>query len=106
MKKSLLTILFLLLAPSTVSAAVEQPLVQRLAGKILLQVESYGRAWYVNPTNGKRYYMQDGAAAYEIMRNLSLGISNKDLAKIPGKKDDKADRALVNRLRGRILLHV
>ncbi|MCX6740671.1 MAG: hypothetical protein NTZ49_05610 [Candidatus Parcubacteria bacterium] len=52
-------------------------------GKILLQVEAHGEAWYVNPKDGKRYYMKDGASAYEIMRFLSLGIKNSDLAKIP-----------------------
>ncbi|MBU1164826.1 hypothetical protein KKA15_04675 [Patescibacteria group bacterium] len=53
-----------------------------LRGKILLQVESRGEAWYVHPENGKRYYMKDGALAYQIMRFLSLGITNEDLRKI------------------------
>jgi len=54
-------------------------LVNQLKGKILLQVESRGEAWYINPTDGKRYYMQNGDAAYEIMRYLSLGITNQNL---------------------------
>lgn len=53
-----------------------------LKGKILLQVESAGEAWYVNPADGKRYYMKDGNLAYQIMRFQSLGISNDDLRKI------------------------
>lgn len=57
-------------------------LVTRLLGKILLQVESRGEAWYLNPKDGKRYYMKDGDSAYEIMRFLSLGITNQDLDKI------------------------
>ena len=55
----------------------------RLKGKILLQVEEHGEAWYVNPNDGKRYYMADGSSAYQIMRFLSLGISNIDIRKIP-----------------------
>ncbi|MEK7584488.1 MAG: immunoglobulin-like domain-containing protein [Patescibacteria group bacterium] len=55
----------------------------RLKGKILLQVESKGEAWYVSPVDGLRYYMKDGDAAYQIMRFLSLGITNTDLRKIP-----------------------
>ncbi|MCU0679165.1 MAG: thrombospondin type 3 repeat-containing protein, partial [Planctomycetes bacterium] len=51
-------------------------------GKILLQVESRGEAWYVNPKDGRRYYMQDGDSAYEIMRFLSLGITNVNLEQI------------------------
>jgi len=53
-----------------------------LRGKIVLQVESRGEAWYINPNDGKRYYMKDGALAYQIMRFLSLGITNEDLRKI------------------------
>jgi len=53
-----------------------------LKGKIVLQVESRGEAWYINPNDGKRYYMKDGALAYQIMRFLSLGITNEDLRKI------------------------
>ena len=57
-------------------------LVNSVYGRILLQVESRGEAWYVNPVDGKRYYMKDGFAAYQIMRYLSLGITNSDLNKI------------------------
>lgn len=56
---------------------------ERLAGKILLQVESRGEAWYINPADHRRYYMTDGEAAYQIMRFLSLGITNTDLRRIP-----------------------
>ena len=58
-------------------------LVSKLKGHILLQVESHGEAWYLNPKDGKRYYMKDGDAAYQIMRYLSLGITDANLALIP-----------------------
>ena len=45
-------------------------------------MEELGQAWYINPTDGLRYYMKDGNAAYQIMRFLSLGISNLDLKNI------------------------
>jgi len=57
-------------------------LVKRVNGRILLQVESRGEAWYVNPSNGFRYYLANGEAAYQIMRNLSLGITNDNIRKI------------------------
>ena len=57
-------------------------LINQLKGRILLQVESRGEAWYVNPNDGKRYYLKDGNAAYEVMRYLSLGILNKDIRKV------------------------
>ncbi len=56
---------------------------QSLSGRILLQVERNGEAWYVNPVDGKRYYMPSGQAAYDIMRYLGLGITKQDLARIP-----------------------
>lgn len=63
--------------------SVDSGLVNQLRGKILLQVQSRGEAWYINPSDGKRYYLKNGEAAYQIMRFLSLGITNNDLRKIP-----------------------
>jgi len=57
-------------------------LIKRVSGRILLQVESHGEAWYVNPSNGFRYYLANGEAAYQIMSNLSLGITNDNIRKI------------------------
>jgi TfoX/Sxy family transcriptional regulator of competence genes len=54
----------------------------RLKGRILLQTQSRGEAWYVYPKDGRRYYMKDGAAAYQLMRYLSLGITNDNLDQI------------------------
>ncbi len=71
------------LIPVQTKARVNARLTNRLKGKILLQVENHGEAWYVRPDNGRRMYMKDGETAYGMMRNLGLGISNADLAKIP-----------------------
>ncbi len=64
-------------------------LAEKLAGYILLQVENNGEAWYVNPKDEKRYYMKNGAVAYEMMRKFGLGISNANLEKIPMGIDDR-----------------
>ncbi len=58
------------------------PLSERLKGRIVIQVESRGEAWYINPVDGKRYYLADGEAAYQIMRYMSLGINNENIRKI------------------------
>jgi hypothetical protein len=63
--------------------SIDTALANRLKGRIVLQVQSKGEAWYINPKDGKRYYMKDGSAAYQIMRFLSLGITNSDLRTIP-----------------------
>ena len=51
-------------------------------GKIFLQVENNGEAWYVNPEDGKRYFLGRPADAFQVMRNLGLGISNSDFEKL------------------------
>ena len=60
----------------------DNKLLNRLKGRIVLQVESKGEAWYINPLDGKRYYLKDGTAAYQIMRFLSLGVTNADIQKV------------------------
>jgi hypothetical protein len=59
----------------------DKKLQDRLAGKILLQVESAGEAWYVEPRTKKRYYLGRPKDAFNIMRSLSTGVSNEDLIK-------------------------
>ncbi|OIO49626.1 MAG: hypothetical protein AUJ34_00770 [Parcubacteria group bacterium CG1_02_41_12] len=54
----------------------------RLAGKILLDVEQNGEAYYVNPKDLKGYYLNRPADAFRIMRELGLGITNSDIRKI------------------------
>jgi len=61
----------------------DEALTERLSGRILLQVEEHGEAWYINQDEGVRYYMKDGEVAYQMMREFGLGITNQDLAKIP-----------------------
>jgi len=62
-----------------VSACSYNELGNRLKGKILLQVQQHGEAWYVHPDKCRRIYLKDGTTAYAIMRYLSLGISNSDI---------------------------
>lgn len=119
MKSPLLFIVALLvisLLPNAVDAAVyDSALATRMHGRILLQVEEHGEAWYVRAKDSNRYYMKDGAAAYSIMRFFSQGITDADLAKIPSVANTTAmkasssacaSNALANRMRGEILLQV
>ncbi|HCC50108.1 MAG TPA: hypothetical protein DIU29_04460, partial [Candidatus Jacksonbacteria bacterium] len=62
-------VLSLLLLPNMASAT---QLGERLKGKILLQVESHGEAWYVNPANTEKYYMGRPADAFALMRQLGV----------------------------------
>src|SRR5665811_1108867 len=69
-----------------------------LNGRILLQVEDKGQAWYVNPLNSQRYYLGRPDDAWQIMRSLGLGVSNSDITSFQAKAP--------LRLSGRILLQV
>ncbi len=53
-----------------------------LSGRILLQVEDKGQAYYVNPLNLRLYYLGRPIDAFNLMRQLGLGISNQNLLKI------------------------
>lgn len=66
----------------TLVARVNKTLSTNLAGRLLLQVESHGEAWYLNPANKLKYYLGTPAMAFSIMRTLGQGISNANLAKI------------------------
>ena len=76
-------------------------------GKIMLAVEAHGEAYYVNPSDGNGYYLGHADDAYQIMRNLSLGITDANLGKIPvAGTSDAGDLSLRQRLAGKILLAV
>jgi len=76
MKKVILFIVLgLLLAPLSVFAS----LASDLSGMILLQVEENGEAWYVYPENLEKYYLGRPADAFNIMRELGLGIAHETL---------------------------
>lgn len=101
MKKTFFKILMLLILISIPFGFVRaEDLSKKMSGKILLQVESHGEAWYVNPANLNRYYMADGNAAYNVMRNLGVGITNSNLAKLQNNKN------LAKKQSGKIFLQV
>jgi len=83
MRKIFFVIILLTLGFVGVTFFASAKLAETLKGKILLQVEKHGEAWYVNPVNAERYYMGRPADAFELMRSLGVGITNTDLLKIP-----------------------
>ncbi len=57
-------------------------LAKQLSGKIILEVEKNGEAWYINPVDLKKYYLGRPDDAFRIMRQLGLGITQQQLALI------------------------
>lgn len=86
------------LTPIVANQFKENNFSEKLKGKILLQVESNGEGWYISPENGKRYFLGRPTDAFNVMRNLGLGVSNKDFDSFKG--------VAPKRLSGRILLKV
>lgn len=90
--------------PQTAQTAT---LSENLAGRILLQVESRGEAWYVNPATQTRHLLGKPEDAWTIMREQALGITNANLVKIPTQNQAfTGDLELRNRVSGKILLAV
>jgi hypothetical protein len=56
----------------------DQNFASKQKGKIFIQVEGRGEAWYINPSDGKRYFLGRPTDAFNLMRNLGLGISNSN----------------------------
>ncbi|MDP3899799.1 MAG: hypothetical protein Q8Q23_01830 [bacterium] len=82
------------------TTTIDTALAARLIGRILLQVQNHGEAWYVNPKDQKKYYLANGSEAYRVMRFLSVGITNTDLNKIMN------DKTFAKKHSGKIFLQV
>lgn len=54
-------------------------LAERLKGKVLIQAESNGEAWYVDPVNLKRYYLGKPREAYLLIKDRSKSMSADDI---------------------------
>lgn len=88
--------IFILFFPLNFTHA--EDLSTKLSGKILLQVEDKGQAWYVDPVTKQRAFLGRPNDAFKIMRELSLGISEDNYWKYKG--------VAPKNLSGRILLRV
>lgn len=75
-----------------------ETITSRLKGRILLQVEERGEAWYVEPIAEERIFLGRPDDAFKVMRELGLGISEKDF--------NTLEQNALRRLSGRIILRV
>lgn len=79
-EKIALIIVLFLIPFTSIRADVSGNFLEHVKGKILLQVEGKGAAWYVNPADMKRYYMGYPKDAFNLMRKLGLGATHKFIA--------------------------
>jgi exopolysaccharide biosynthesis protein len=107
MKKYLLSIIFFSALLVMLPLDAKAGLADRLAGRILLNVEANGEAWYVYPEDMRRYYLGRPKDAFSIMRELGLGITDVNLQRIAqSDMPVDGDLALARKLSGRIVLQV
>ncbi len=76
-----------------------------IKGRIFLQVEDQGQAWYIDPVSGGRVNLGRPSDALAAMRKLGLGVNGSDLGKIVDNPSAHG-KQLWQRLKGRILLAV
>lgn len=57
----------------------------RVLGRILLDTEDYGKAYYIDPRNKQAYYLGYPEDAFRVMRDRGIGITNSDLERIPSR---------------------
>ncbi|MDD3284353.1 MAG: S41 family peptidase [Patescibacteria group bacterium] len=100
-KKYLFILFVFLIIPFSFASAKD--FADNLRGRLLLQVESSGSVWYVNPTDSKRYEITRDNAL-DVFRKFALGISNKDLEKIPTEVNN--NKKTREDLKGKFLLQV
>jgi len=104
MKKIFLLCLLFIFIPLIGRA---ESLSQKLSGKILLNVEENGEAWYIYPKDNKRYFLGKPADAFSLMRELGLGITEYNFQRLAkeGSPVD-GDLNLARSLSGMIILQV
>jgi hypothetical protein len=96
MKKLLyLLVLLVITTPQTTLAVT---MANKLSGKILVSVEEKGEAWYVNPSDQKRYYLGRPNDAFVLMKQLATGINNQTHAKLT--------QVVPTKLLGKIVINV
>jgi hypothetical protein len=69
--------------PTTKKQNINTSFSEKYKGRILLQTQEHGEAWFINPSDYKRYYMGRPQDAFDLMRKLGIGIADADLKKIP-----------------------
>lgn len=79
----------------------------RLSGRILINVQGKGEAWYVNPADLKRHYLGRPTDAFNVMRRLGVGVTEKDFQQIAQEgMPVEGNKALAKALSGKIILEV
>ncbi|MEZ7821074.1 MAG: hypothetical protein QMB51_02075, partial [Patescibacteria group bacterium] len=55
---------------------------KNLSGRIFVQVQDKGQAWYIDPINFRKYYLGSGKNALNILKSLSIKAKSSEINKI------------------------
>lgn len=103
MKKLLFLLpLLIVLAWSSVQAAT--PLAKRLAGRLVLQVESVGEMWYIDPKTLKAVFVGSLNDIDRLKTEYAITVSDRDLARITLRNQKIVDSTYSRKMAGRLLL--
>lgn len=75
------------------SVCDEADLGKRLRGRIVIRTEENGEAYWIYPDNCRAYYAGTFDAAYQLMKNYSLGIKKADLARVRNNERQRVKTA-------------
>jgi len=78
---------------------IDNAFTNKQKGKIFIETEGNGEAWYVNPSNGDKYFLGRPNDAFNLMRKFSLGVKHSFIVANKGK-------IYSAKYRGKILLDV
>lgn len=68
------------------TSAVVRTVAQRMSGRIVLQVQEKGQAWYVDPVTNKRISLgSTPSKAFEVMASRAVGVSNSEFNSFSNK---------------------
>lgn len=88
-------------------STMPSPLAKKLAGRILLQVQRSGEAWYVHPKTFRLHYLGRPSDALRVMREQGIGIMNADLERIARAGESRAgDTVFAKKHAGKIFLQI
>lgn len=88
------------------NAVRDMAMERNIAGRIVLQVQANGEAWWIDPVTKARVFLGRPDDAFRIMREHALGISEDNINRIAREDENRQSGALAKTLAGRIVLEV
>jgi hypothetical protein len=61
---------------------IDYAFTRKYSGRVLIQVQSLGEAWYINPTDQKRYLLSNEYEMHDVIKKFGIGISNYNFSRL------------------------